>query len=496
MTPSLAASKKGRNAAGASRRNVLKAGAALLAGGAAANGMPASVQAQDTGDPELARLQRGRRILLQGGIVLTLDRQLGDFAQADVLIENGRIREVRPGVAVSEDTAVIDAANRILIPGFIDTHSHSYQGILRNILCNGQVDPDYNRDILGTLTPAFTPDDAYIGMLATVLGMIEAGTTGVVDVSQVNHTPEHSDALVRALAESGIRAVFAYSRGQGPAAQYPQDLARLQHSYFSSRDQLLTLALGGAAERSTFELARAAGVPMVVHLRNVLPQRNDGDKLAELARAGLMRAGDEYIHCLDLPDETWRLIRDTGGRVSLSPPIEMSMGHGKPAIQQALDHGLRPSLSSDHAVTITSEFFTLMRSTFIAQRYFVLQRGREGGQNLPALLKSRDVLEFATMEGARCANLDDKVGTLAPDKEADIVMLRADRLDVWPINNVPGLVANLMGTGHVDTVFIAGKVRKWRGRLVNVDEARIRRQMQQSRDAVVRRSNFKLDLFG
>jgi len=366
MTPSLAASKKGRNAAGASRRNVLKAGAALLAGGAAANGMPASVQAQDTGDPELARLQRGRRILLQGGIVLTLDRQLGDFAQADVLIENGRIREVRPGVAVSEDTAVIDAANRILIPGFIDTHSHSYQGILRNILCNGQVDPDYNRDILGTLTPAFTPDDAYIGMLATVLGMIEAGTTGVVDVSQVNHTPEHSDALVRALAESGIRAVFAYSRGQGPAAQYPQDLARLQHSYFSSRDQLLTLALGGAAERSTFELARTAGVPMVVHLRNVLPQRNDGDKLAELARAGLMRAGDEYIHCLDLPDETWRLIRDTGGRVSLSPPIEMSMGHGKPAIQQALDHGLRPSLSSDHAVTITSEFFTLMRSTFIA----------------------------------------------------------------------------------------------------------------------------------
>jgi 5-methylthioadenosine/S-adenosylhomocysteine deaminase len=172
------------------------------------------------------------------------------------------------------------------------------------------------------------------------------------------------------------------------------------------------------------------------------------------------------------------------------------MGHGKPAIQQALDHGLRPSLSSDHAVTIASDFFTLMRSTFIAQRYFALQRGREGAQSLPALLRTRDVLEFATMEGARCANLDNKVGTLAPGKEADIVMLRADRLDVWPINNVPGLVVNLMGAGHVDTVFIAGKIRKWRGRLVNVDEARIRRQMQQSRDAVVRRSNFKLDLLG
>ena len=115
----------------------------------------------------------------------------------------------------------IDATNRIIIPGFIDTHSHSYQGILRNILSNGRVDPDYNRDIVGTLTPAFAPADAYIGMLATALGMIEMGTTGVVDVSQVNNTPEHSDALIRALQDSGIRAVFGYSEGKGPARAVP-----------------------------------------------------------------------------------------------------------------------------------------------------------------------------------------------------------------------------------------------------------------------------------
>src|SRR5207244_9869011 len=136
--------------------------------------------------------------------------------------------------------AVVDASNRILIPGFVDTHSHSYQGILRNILSNGRVDPDYNRDIIGKLTPAFTPSDAYVGMLATALGMIEMGTTGVVDVSQVNHTPEHSDACIRALQDSGIRAVFGYSRGAGPGVRYPQDIARLRQSYFSSKDQLLT----------------------------------------------------------------------------------------------------------------------------------------------------------------------------------------------------------------------------------------------------------------
>ena len=116
-----------------------------------------SSNAQGASDIELSRLLQQPRILLKGGVVLTLDRQVGDFAQADVLIEDGKIREVRPNIVASDDAAaVIDMSDRILIPGFIDTHSHSYQGILRNILSNGRVDPDYNRDIIGKLTPALS----------------------------------------------------------------------------------------------------------------------------------------------------------------------------------------------------------------------------------------------------------------------------------------------------------------------------------------------------
>src|SRR5947207_1103036 len=172
----------------ASRRKFLKSSAGVVAGAAAAPLLPASVQAQDAG-AELARLQGQRRILLKGGVVLTLDRQVGDFAQADVLIEDGKIHEVRPNIAASADAvAVVDAANRIVIPGFIDTHSHTYQGLLRSTLPNGLVDPDYNRDVQNNLTPAYSPSEAYAAVLIAALGFLDTARTAIIDLSKYSHT--------------------------------------------------------------------------------------------------------------------------------------------------------------------------------------------------------------------------------------------------------------------------------------------------------------------
>ena len=466
-----------------SRRAFLKSGAAL----AAASPLLPGTAAAQTNDAELTRVQNARRILLRGAIVLTLDRTVGDFAAADVLIEGGKIRDMRPNIAAA-DAVAVDCANRILVPGFVDTHSHSYQGLLRSLLPNGIVDPDYNRDIQNNLTLHYQPEDVYAGVLVTALAMIGMGTTAIVDISQIAHTPEHSDANIKALQDSGIRAVFAFSRGAGPASRYPEDIARLQRTYFNSKDQLLTLAMATSVEPDTFRAARAAGVQAVLHIRV------NSEPLLALGRAGLLRAGDEFIHCAHLSEDAWRLIKDTGARTSHSPPLEMAMAHGFPAIQEALDHGLRPSLSSDHSATVAQDMFGIMRAAFDLQRLTILQRVRRGEQNLPALLTPRDVLEFATIEGARCAQIDSKCGTLAPGKDADIVVLRADTLDIWPHNNAYGTVANLMNPGHVESVFIAGKPRKWRGALVGVDMDRVRRLVTQSRDAVVRRGNFALNL--
>jgi 5-methylthioadenosine/S-adenosylhomocysteine deaminase len=479
-----------------SRRALLSAGAAAVAGAAAAQALPRQAAAQTAAqgaDAELARVQGARRILLKGGVVLTLDRQIGDFAAADVLVEDGKIREVRHAIAASDDSiAVIDATNRIVVPGFIDTHHHFYQGLLRNILANGLLNPDYRRDISSTLTPAYQPADAYAGVLVTALGMIDGGTTTAIDTSQVAHTPEHTDACIRALQESGMRVLFAYWGGMGPGVQYPQDIVRLQKSYFGSKDQLLTLAMGSSLDAKIFSYARDVGVATVSHGVN----NNTEKTLLELGRAGLLRQGDVYIHCTHLSDAAWRLLKETGARISIAAPIEMAMGHGMPPIQQSLDHGIRPSLSSDVDATMAQDPFTIMRSAFTLQRLLLLQRARNGEQNLPPLLTCRDVLEFATIEGARAAGLEHKVGTLTPGKEADIVLLAADRINVWPLNNAPGAVVNVMNPSNVETVLIAGKPKKWRGSLVGVDLARVRRIVAEGRDAVVQRSGFKLDLLG
>jgi 5-methylthioadenosine/S-adenosylhomocysteine deaminase len=475
-------------------RRTLLAASAFVAGAAAAGMRTGVALAQSANvDAELARLQGARRLLIRGGVVLTFDRQVGDFARADVLIEDGKIRAVAPDLGVSTDAAaVIDAANRIVLPGFIDTHHHFYQGLLRNILTNGLLNPDYNRDIQATLTPAYAPADAYAGVLATALGMIDMGTTTAVDTSQVSHTPEHSDACIRALQDSGIRAIYAYWRGSGPGSQYPQDIVRLRRSYFNSDDQLLTLAMGASLDPKVFAYAREVGVRTVSHGVS----NNTERVLLEFARTGLLRPGDQYIHCTHLSDTAWRAIKDSGGRVSIAPAIEMAMGHGMPPIQDALDHGIRPSLSSDVDATMAQDPFTVMRAAFTLQRLSLLQRARTGEQNLPPLLTCRDVLEFATIEGARCVDLERKVGTLTPGKQADVVLLAADRINVWPLNNAPGAVVNVMNPGHVETVLIAGKVKKWRGNLVGVDLPRVLRLVEEARDAVVRRSGFRVNLLG
>ena len=182
-----------------------------------------------------------------------------------------------------------------------------------------------------------------------------------------------------------------------------------------------------------------------------------------------LKSDTTYIHCCTLNDTEWKLIKDTGGTISIASYVETLMGHGHPPIQKAIDIGIRPSLSVDVETSVPNDFFAQMRTMFSLQKNDVWAKRLAGDKNPPKFLTVREVLEFATIEGARANGLDRKIGTLTPGKEADIILLRTDRLNVMPMNNAVGAVVTSMGPQNVDTVLIAGKVMKRNGQLVGVD---------------------------
>ena len=215
------------------RRRVLSGAAALVAA-SAGSGILGCRPGGMAGNGQASSPPLGDNIVLRGGTVISMDPDVGDFESADVLIEAGRIAAVGPGLDTSAEA--IDASSMIVMPGFVDTHRHMWQGQLRNILPNGLLS-DYTRDITGAARSVFRPEDAYIGDLVIALGAINAGVTTVLDWSHIGNSPEHTDAAIDGLAESGLRSVYAYGGGAaGPDNRFPDDIRRLRAERFSSDD--------------------------------------------------------------------------------------------------------------------------------------------------------------------------------------------------------------------------------------------------------------------
>jgi len=441
----------------------------FLAAGMAGPALLAGAGAEGSGQPPP---QAGRRLLIRGGWVLTLDHALGDFVTGDLLVDGARIAAVGPRIEVGNDTAVIDAQGMVVAPGFVDTHRHLWQGQLRNLLPDGTLQ-EYFQRITGGLRPRYRPDDVYAGNLLSACGALNAGVTTVLDWSHVGNSPAHADAAVQALREAGLRAVYAYGSGQsGPDNAWPEDLLRLREQHFAGDDGLLTLALAAGLDPDHWALARRAGVPITTHV-------NGTGTL--LALAGQMGPDNTYIHCCNLTAEEWDLVADTGGGVSIAAPVEMQMGHGVPPFQQALDRSVPLGLGNDVETSVSGEFFGQMRMALALQRMLAHERARRGEPSPPRLLTAREVLAIATLGGARVNHMDDRIGSLTPGKQADILVLDPRSVDVLPLNDPYGAIVTGMGTANVRHVFVAGRARKWDGRLVDLDLARLERLAEASR---------------
>ena len=477
---------------------------------------------------------RRRRILLRGGVVLTLDPKVGDFEKADVLIDGKQIAQIAPTVSAG-DAEVVDCSGTIVMPGFITTHHHQYETLQRSLIPDGLLTGAWPQESYGSVVqnvwtagritdaanpntviwdlgrPPYDPEDCYISELVACLSEISEGITTGTDTSQSSHTPDHTDAMIKGLMDSGRRMVYAYSpgidrRADGQPYEYPgtpndttTGIGRIAKKYFSSKDQLVTLGFGGGpgpaspgADFTGWQLARAFGASM--HNHNVGGEKIVLDAAAD-PRNGTDWSDVTFIHCTRWNNPAWGIWRDRGAHVTIAVLIEAQMRHGMPPFQQALDHGILPSLSPDVDTNMTTDPFSLMRGAFCLQRALAndlaFPENNPHGLPVPQAITSRQVIEMATIAGAASNRVLDKVGTLTPGKEADVIVLDARSINTWPMNNVPGTIVTMMNPRHVRDVLIAGKVVYWKGKLVGWNVDALLKQIEQARERVLARINGK-----
>ncbi len=419
------------------------------------------------------------RTLIRGGTVLVGDPGSGRAEDIDLLVENGRIAELG-STSGSGDAAEIDAEGALVVPGFVDTHRHTWQTAMRGI-CADWTLLDYFRGIRLSAAAGYAPEDVYAGNYVGALEALEAGVTTILDFSHCLISPDHADEAVRGLREAGIRGVFAYGMFPVPVADPPfdttekrlSDARRVRGEQFASDTGLLRMGIAltelGLVPWSTtiaeVAVARELDAMVTAHIGSVWAERRPPE-VELLDAGGLLGAGQVHVHCNACSDRELDLLAGAGASVSVTPETELQMGMGFPVTARLLDRGMTPSLGCDIVSNNRGDLFGQMRLGLQCERARANQPSLEANTMPQALtLTAAQMLHFATLGGARAMGLDGEVGSIEVGKAADLVLLRGDGLNFAPRAEPVAQTVLQCGPGDVDTVLVAGEVIKRDGRL-------------------------------
>jgi len=436
------------------------------------------------------------RILIRGATVISMDGKVGNLPKGDILVDNGTITAVGLNLE-AEGAEVIDASNMIAIPGMVDTHRHSWEGQLRRINSNAGSMEDYCNATHFSFAKYYRPRDIYVGNIITALSCIDAGITTVIDNSHNSRSAAHSDAAVEALLDAGIRALHAAGApvsGNWDTAHWEGNLARLQEKYFEGNPEgLVTLAMMAQLEPDQWAKARELGIPIVTEFFGGAMAA----ELEDLHRRNLLGPDNIFNHCTCLPDEGWEILRDAGVRVNVCPRSDAHYGieDGMYPWQAALHHGIRPGLSVDNETSYSGDMFMEMRVAFYLQRVVGASRRLIGHHHADAPTNAFRLLEAATIDGAACARLEQRIGSLTVGKQADIVLIRTNELNLYPVHNAIGTVVHAAERSNIDTVIIGGRIRKRDGVVLGLDQAKLRALIDESCTHLFNAAGYAPDLF-
>ena len=481
------------------------AGAATLAGITSA-GAQSSAVGRST-------VPRGSRILMRGGYIVSLDPKLGEL-RGDVLIDDGKIAAVGKNLAAGS-AEVVDAGNMMVVPGFIETHRHTWQSCLRHIGGNWSAAQyfGYNFFKFGV---NMRPEDVYAANLIGRLAALDGGITTLLDWSHIMNTPAHADAAVQALRDAGARSVFAMGWPQGPdpsrwitskagksTADIPDDIRRVRKTHFSDNTSLVTLAMAGRGPdfavieqvRRDLMIARELSIPTTIHIGFAVP-----GGIQAMKEAGLLGPDITHVHVHDSTPEELQMIVDSGGTTSISPLDEMMRVRWRrtlPPVISTIEKGLVVSLSVDSESTSDGSMFSIMRNALAVGRIQVAnpldQRPEPKDFSAAALITTNKIFEMATIDGAKTLGLDRRIGSISVGKAADLMLLRMDDLSYHPIIDATNAIVIAADKASVDAVFVAGKPLKFGGRLV--DEALVQRASRlarESRDYLFQKGGYKM----
>jgi cytosine/adenosine deaminase-related metal-dependent hydrolase len=429
-------------------------------------------------------------LLIQNGYLVSMDPDVGDLTRADIRVRGGAIAEIGVDLEPGRDEHVVHGRGKVVLPGLVDTHRHVWQGAIGGT--GGAVSlGGYFGVVIAGLAPLYEPDDVYAGVLWGALQALNSGVTTIADWSHIVTTPEHADANVQALHDSGIRGVFLY--GPPVAAglvewfvdselPHPEDARRLRSEQFSSgASGRLTMGLGlrgpelssKETTKHDFEFARELDLPISLHC-GIAGYATRARAVRTLDELRLLGPDVNYVHANLLSDGEYRLIAASGGSISACPSIDMLMGIGTyPATGRALAHGITTSLSVDTVAGTGTDLFTEMRVALAAER------SRSAADKVvrdeaiaDVVLDQRDMLRLGTLDAARAWHLDPTIGSLTVGKRADLILIDIERPHFLPLNDPVTTIVMNAGPSDVDTVVVDGEVVKSGGKLVGPNAER------------------------
>jgi cytosine/adenosine deaminase-related metal-dependent hydrolase len=427
-------------------------------------------------------MSTAQRTLIRGASVITMDAQ-GDLPRADILVVGDRIAEIAPSLPV-DDAQIIEAANCIAIPGLVNAHMHTWQTALRGVASNWTL-LEYFAKMHAGLATVFEPQDLHIATLAGALNQINCGTTTLADWCHNNRTPEHNDAAIDGLLRSGIRAHFFHGTpkpepkpGERPFWEMPHPRAEIERLIARHRGNPL-LDIGAAVlgpHYSTlevalhdFRMARDLGVIASLHQGGGAARTPEG--WDRLEAEGLLGPHVNIVHGHALSDAQLERFCSLGMSFSAAAENEMSQGHGHPITGRLRAFGRAPSLGVDLESVLSGDMLTQARVALGMQRTLDNVAYREAHGSIPptSTVTTREALAWVTIEGAKMLRAEHRIGSLAAGKQADIVLIRADDLNMQPVHDPVSAVVMQASLANIDSVMIDGVWKKRGGRLQGVD---------------------------